>query len=185
MSSIFMGSASMHWLLASMERLIVAEELKELMKSSRKGFKVFLVRRCANNYGHYVVILKYDGGGVWWGFVVVLEEGKDWSGFVGELKSIDIFQTSFGDGQIAPSPLSKERLLMPAVMVERAPLLLLVRGLSLRFWLDKGIVHLVVQSSKRARLGQKKLYLQYDWKTAEESATMHMKPVFAWREGTW
>jgi hypothetical protein len=49
------------------------------------------------------------------------EDGGVWSGFVGEIRSIDIFQTSFGDGQIAPSPFSKEHPLMPAVMLERAP----------------------------------------------------------------
>lgn len=50
------------------------------------------------------------------------EDGRIWSGFAGAFMSIDIFQTSFGDGQIAPSPLSKEHPLMPAVMVERAPI---------------------------------------------------------------
>jgi hypothetical protein len=33
------------------------------MKSSNEGFKVLLVQRCANNYGCYVVVLKYGGGG--------------------------------------------------------------------------------------------------------------------------
>lgn len=46
-----------------MERLLEAEEPKELLKSSKDGSKAFLVQMRTNNYGRFVRVSEYGSGG--------------------------------------------------------------------------------------------------------------------------
>jgi len=47
MRSISIGRVIVHWLLATMERLLEAEESMELLKSYRDGFEAFFLSRVA------------------------------------------------------------------------------------------------------------------------------------------
>jgi hypothetical protein len=43
MFSTSIGRVTMHWLLATMERLLEVEEAKELLKSSKNASKAFII----------------------------------------------------------------------------------------------------------------------------------------------
>jgi hypothetical protein len=51
-----------------MEALLQAKGLKEVVKSSRVGFKAFIVQRCSNKYGRFLAVVDYGGaieGALW------------------------------------------------------------------------------------------------------------------------
>lgn len=65
------GKVSVEWLLATVEveALVQGEGLKDFFKYSRVGSKSFLVQRCLNNHGRFLVLEYRDGG--WRGFIAI------------------------------------------------------------------------------------------------------------------
>jgi hypothetical protein len=48
---VSVGRVSVNWLLATMEDLLLAEVLKEFLRSSKVGLKAFIAQRCPNKFG--------------------------------------------------------------------------------------------------------------------------------------
>jgi hypothetical protein len=77
------GRVIVNWLLDTMEELLLAEALKEFLKSSKVGFKAFIAKWFLNKLGINLGVAEYGGGGR--RGIVVLSKGRGgrgWAGFV-------------------------------------------------------------------------------------------------------
>jgi hypothetical protein len=72
-----------------MEVLSQAKEMKDFVKSSRVGNKVFIAQCCSHNHGRFLSLAKY-GSGCRRRFIVILEgrDGKGTRGFALEFRRI-------------------------------------------------------------------------------------------------
>lgn len=78
-----LGRVIVNWLLATMEELLLAEALKDFLKSSKVGSKAFIANRFLNKLGINLGVAEYGGGGR--RGIVVISKGRGgwgWAGFV-------------------------------------------------------------------------------------------------------
>ena len=86
--SVFMGKASAVTLLAAMEELVSKNNTRNFVRTIREGETVFIIQRCSNKKGRYVMIQAIHRAGR--RGQIIIPEGRNcngWRGFAVELRS--------------------------------------------------------------------------------------------------